>query len=301
MCSCIKKICLVPRAFTTWIFVCSDAQLSLCFRSYRVKLWFFFLGRIFKHKNSMSLVSLLYWEEKWLGLYATNHFTDKEECACKQNFRKIQKKYWSIYINGFWVLKRKITYSSLCQRLSAVSRGQEWLSQGEDISHKSTPALSLCVYLIPSHQSAGEEDHGGLAPFFCLYKIWTSGYFLSKDAWELACSKCLKGSVGSMVGIVFYFLLAYINYTKLISQGHAHTCTKCILIIFIPLLLFVSTQCWWSLSSSTSYPGTFMSLKQKMTQWVASSCLFTKTWIPYQWLHHWRETHIPFLAAINCL
>lgn len=40
----------------------------------------------------MSSVSLLYWEEKWSGFYATNHFTDKEECACKQNFRKIQKK-----------------------------------------------------------------------------------------------------------------------------------------------------------------------------------------------------------------
>lgn len=120
-----------------------------------------FFRRIFKHKNSMSSVTLLYWEEKWLGLYVTNHFTDKEECACKQNFRKIQKKYWSIYINGFWVLKRKITYSSLCQRQSAVSRGQEWLSQGGDISHKSTPVHSLCVSLILSHQSAGEEDHGG--------------------------------------------------------------------------------------------------------------------------------------------
>lgn len=119
----------------------------------------YFFRRIFKHKNSMSSVSLLYWEEKWSGLYATNHFTDKEECACKQNFRKIQKKYWSIYINGFWVLRRKITYSSLCQRQSAVSRGQEWLSQGEDISHKSTPVHSLCVSLIPSHQSAGEKDH----------------------------------------------------------------------------------------------------------------------------------------------
>lgn len=64
-----------------------------------------------------------------MGLYDTNHFTDKEECACKQNFRKIQKKYRSIYINGFWVLKRKITYYSLCQRECAVSRGHEWLSQ----------------------------------------------------------------------------------------------------------------------------------------------------------------------------
>lgn len=72
---------------------------------------------------------------------------------------KYKKKYWSIYINGFWVLKRKITYSSLCQRQSAVSRGQEWLSQGEDISHKSTPVHSLSVSLIPSHQSAGEKDH----------------------------------------------------------------------------------------------------------------------------------------------
>lgn len=40
----------------------------------------------------MSLVSLLDWKEKWMGLYDTNHFTDKEECACKQDFRKIQKK-----------------------------------------------------------------------------------------------------------------------------------------------------------------------------------------------------------------
>ena len=39
----------------------------------------------------MSLVSLLDWKEKWMELYDTNHFTDKEECACKQNFRKIQK------------------------------------------------------------------------------------------------------------------------------------------------------------------------------------------------------------------
>lgn len=27
-----------------------------------------------------------------MGLYDTNHFTDKEECACKQNFRKTHKK-----------------------------------------------------------------------------------------------------------------------------------------------------------------------------------------------------------------
>lgn len=85
----------------------------------------------------MSLVSLLDWKEKWMGLYDTNHFTDKEECACKQDLRKIQKKYRSIYINGFWVLKQKITYYSLWQRKSAVSRGHEWLRQrGEDASHK---------------------------------------------------------------------------------------------------------------------------------------------------------------------
>ena len=167
-----------------------------------------FFRRIFKHKNSMSSVSLLYWEEKWLGLYATNHFTDKEECACKQNFRKIQKKYWSIYINGFWVLKRKITYSSLCQRQSAVRRGQEWLSQREDISHKSIPVYALRSSLIPSHQSAGEEDHGG---------------------WHLS-SACIKSglvttSIYKCLGIEpvpndipmllqFAYLLAYIHPTQ---------------------------------------------------------------------------------------
>ena len=52
---------------------------------------FIFIG-IFRHKNSMSLVSLLDRKEKWMGLSDTNHFTDKEGCACKQNFRQIPQK-----------------------------------------------------------------------------------------------------------------------------------------------------------------------------------------------------------------
>lgn len=34
-----------------------------------------------------------------MGLYDTNHFADKEECACKQDLRKIQKKKKKVPIN----------------------------------------------------------------------------------------------------------------------------------------------------------------------------------------------------------
>lgn len=80
-----------------------------------------------------------------------------------------------------------------------MSRGQEWLCQGEDISHKSTPVHSLCVYLIPSHQSAGEEDHGGLAFSSACIK---SGLVATSDLKMLgnvACSKCVRGPIGSVV------------------------------------------------------------------------------------------------------
>lgn len=101
-----------------------------------------------------------------------------------------------------------------------MSRGQEWLSQGEDISHKSTPVHSLCVYLIPSHQSAGEEDHGGLALSFSCIKAGPVATSDLKILGKLASSKCLKGAVESMVGapvVIVYSLLAYINYIQFIS------------------------------------------------------------------------------------
>lgn len=80
-----------------------------------------------------------------------------------------------------------------------MSRGQEWVSQGEDISHKSTPAASLCGYLIPSHQSAGEEDQGGLALSSASGKSGLVATSYLKMLGKLACSKYLKGPVGSMV------------------------------------------------------------------------------------------------------
>lgn len=52
----------------------------------------------------MCLVALLDWKEKWIWSYDTNHFTDKGECACKQNFRKkIQKKKVLINLHQ-WLL-----------------------------------------------------------------------------------------------------------------------------------------------------------------------------------------------------
>lgn len=139
----------------------------------------------------MSLVSLLDWKEKWMGLYDTNHFADKEECACKQDFRKIQKKYRSIYINGFWVLKRKITYYSLCQRESAVSRGHEWLRQrGEEVSHNELPFINFWVMQCSSYQPEGWDVHGGQSPSFYLKRISTNGLCPLKDGNKRAQNVC---------------------------------------------------------------------------------------------------------------
>lgn len=80
-----------------------------------------------------------------------------------------------------------------------MSRGQEWLSQGEDISHKSTPVHSLCVYLIPSHQSAGEEDHGGLAFSSACRKSGLVATSALKMLGKVACSKCVRDSIRSVV------------------------------------------------------------------------------------------------------
>lgn len=51
----------------------------------------FRFARIFKHKYSMSFVSLLHWEKNGCGFMIQITLQTKRECACKQNFRKIQK------------------------------------------------------------------------------------------------------------------------------------------------------------------------------------------------------------------
>lgn len=136
-------------------------------------------------------MSLLDWKEKWMGLYGTNHFADKEECACKQDFRKIQKKYRSIYINGFWVLKRKITYYSLCQREAAGSRGHEWLRQrGEEVSHNELSFINFWAIQYSSYQPEGWDVHGGQSPSFYLKSISTYGYCPLKDAKKRAQNIC---------------------------------------------------------------------------------------------------------------
>lgn len=97
-----------------------------------------------------------------------------------------------------------------------MSRGQEWLSQGEDISHKSTPVHSLCVYLIPSHQSAGEEDHGGLAFSSACRKSGLVASSGLKMLGKVAFSKWVRDPMERVVYAPMmssFSLLAYINYT----------------------------------------------------------------------------------------
>ncbi|KAI4551408.1 hypothetical protein MJT46_017660 [Ovis ammon polii x Ovis aries] len=56
------------------------------------------------------------------------------------------KKYRSIYINGFWVLKRKITYYSFCRRESAIKSGIQSRSRPPQTHRSPSTGLSTLDY-----------------------------------------------------------------------------------------------------------------------------------------------------------
>lgn len=126
----------------------------------------------------MSLVSLLDWKEKWMGLYDTNHCTDKEEWVCKQNFRKIQKKKVLINLHQ-WLLGAQAENNVLLlgQRESALHRGHEWLSQRERKLKSSMSSSSLMLQpptfppilwkverLLRANQSSSTRGESELSP-----------------------------------------------------------------------------------------------------------------------------------------
>lgn len=105
-----------------------------------------------------------------------------------------------------------------------------------------------------------------------------------------------------MLLLLLAFLVAYIHPTQYISSRRVHKCTEIILIAFTPILIcsLILPLCLLLVLLFFLYFHVFC-FCFLMSHCIASSRLFTKPWIPYQWLHHWSKTFLPFTDTINCL